>query len=47
MVGLMSNKLQEFQKAAKDLGLKVNISKYDSAIKSFIDVRQKISNYLS
>ena len=46
-VGQMSNKLQDFQKAAKELGIKVNVSKYDSAIKSFIEVKGKVSDYLS
>ena len=46
-VGEMSNKLQDFQKAAKELGVKVNVPKYDSAIKSFIEVKGKVSDYLS
>ena len=46
-VGQMYNKIKDFQKAAKDLGVKVNISKYESAIKSFIEVKEKVSDYLS
>ena len=43
MTKLMSN----VEKAAKELGVKIDVSKYQTVINSFIEARKKISNYLS
>jgi len=47
IVSDMSKLMSNVEKAAKELGVKINVSKYQTTIDSFIEARRKIQTYLS
>ena len=38
--------IQDFEQAAKNLGVKVNTQKYEDAVEKFYNIKAKVSNYL-
>lgn len=46
LVGDMAKLITNVEKAAKELGVKINTSKYQTAIDNFLEVRGKIRKYL-
>ena len=47
LVSKSSKEISAFEQAAKNLGVKVNTQKYKDAIDNFLDIKRKVSNYLT
>jgi len=47
LVSKSGKEISDFEQAAKNLGVKVNTQKYKDAIDNFLDIKGKVSNYLT